>query len=177
MIAYLLSLLVQLQAQLKKLIVDKNVQTEATKKLHITALAWKGKDVTPLDDKVPSGVPDDVACVEVLNQLCKMAWGEPAGGGNSTYLLYYALKDSKKFVEVTNPLPGDIILSPSGFGDPASLVKSGHTGVVTNDNKILSNISYGIDAGKLGDVYDLWSWQYKWGKAGFPIKYYRRLMV
>lgn len=169
MVAYLLSILASLQAQLKKLIVERNLQTEASKKLYETAKAWLGKDVTPLDN-----VPDDLACVEVLNVLAVKSWGEPAGGGNSTYLLYYALKDHKKFAEVVDPLPGDIILSPTGFGGKNGIT-NGHAGVVMDNNKIASNSSF---TGLLTESYDLWSWRYRWViNGGYPMKFYRRIMV
>src|SRR3990167_3040162 len=89
--------------KLKSYIVATNSPTIAGRKLYETTKGLLGQDITPQDE-----VSDDVACAAVVNRLCELAFGEPAGGGASTYWLRLALKNHRNFALVDNFLPGDI---------------------------------------------------------------------
>ncbi|MEK7662406.1 MAG: hypothetical protein AAB355_02865 [Patescibacteria group bacterium] len=165
---YLLKILESLVTQLKSIIVTKNLQTEASKKLYEVAKTFLDKDASPKDLAT-----DEYGCAESLNAVCEAAWGEPIGGGVSTYRMYYALLNHKKFVEVTSPLAGDIILSPTGIGGGKNGIKNGHTGIVSSNGKIMSNNS---DNGLWQEKYDLWSWRYRYVQLGeYKMLYYRRI--
>lgn len=152
--------------ELKRLVVLKNKQTAASEKLYRFAKDCLGVDASPFDV-----APDEFGCAETINGIVRMAFGEPVGGGVSTIGLYYALKQSRYFAEVKNPLPGDIIISPTSFGN--GKIKNGHTGIVAPMNHIMSNSS---STGKFELNYSIKSWTERYGKeGGFPILFYRRI--
>ena len=140
-------------------------QTENGQKIYEVAKSFLGKDVTPHDN-----VPDEVACMEVVNEIVHIATGSSIGGGASTYLGFGCLHDPKRFLKVETPLPGDIIISPSGYSSRG--FRNGHVGVVGKFH-ILSNFS---DTGKLEDYYTLEAWNKQYGEImGFPVFYFRHL--
>jgi hypothetical protein len=164
----LLKILESLIGRLKTIIVSRNLQTEMSKKLYETALTFIGRDASPSDL-----APDEYGCAESVNAICEKAWGEPVGGRVSTYQMYYAFLNHKKFVEVTSPLAGDIILSPTGIGGGKNGVTNGHTGIVSSNNKIMSSDSA---TGLWQENYDLWSWRYRYvSRGGYKLLYYRRI--
>lgn len=164
----LLSLLDSLIGQYRTLIKDKNAPTQAGNVLYQTALSFIGQDASPLDE-----APDELGCAETVNAIAKAAWGEVIGGGTSTYWLYFALKNHRKFVEVSTPLPGDIVISYTGSGGRNG-VKNGHCGIVAEGGKIMSNDSR---TGKFETNFTTLSWKYRYSTiGGYPIYYFRRII-
>src|SRR3990167_9411185 len=100
-------------------------------KLFNTALSCLGKDMAPQED--------DFGCMEALNAVFKKAFGQEIGGGLSTYRAYLILRKDKRFEKTLIPLAGDIILSPTGYGN--GKLRNGHAGVVGEKEKIMSNTS------------------------------------
>lgn len=110
-------------------------------------------------------------CAETVNAIVDAALGYPAGGSASTYLMYNVLKSSPRFEQVTTPLPGDIIISPTGYGTNP-IMPNGHVGIV-GIYGILSNDSYN---GLLEENYTLAMWKDHYnGVGGYPIYYFRAL--
>ena len=123
-----------------------------------------GKDISPRED--------EYGCAETVNTLCVKAFGEPAGGDLSTLRMYGALRQSNKWVQVSRPLPGDIIISPTGLGN--GKMKNGHVGIVVEDSLIASNNS--IDS-LLAVNYTLAAWREQYGGlGGFPVVFFRRII-
>jgi len=140
--------------------------TQKTDKRQIvfnTAKSCLGKPMSP-EHK-------DYGCAEALNGVINLAIGHPLGGGASTYLLYQALKTSSHYQAITTPLPGDVIISPSGYG--SGKIANGHTGIVSDNNKVMSNNS---DTLLWDEHISLDHWQDYYGKqGGYPIYYFRVL--
>lgn len=129
-----------------------------------------GTDVTP-DDVVD----DTVACAATVTTLLKKVYPDtPIIPG--TYTLYAWLKNpANGFVRVTDPAPGDIIISPTGMGNPGTI---GHVGILLNDELIASNDS-GIvnqaNRGKFLQNHTLQSWHDRYAsKQGMPVLIYRK---
>ena len=160
----LLRKLIELNQQLLVYYIKRmETQSEQGKRIYEVAFSFLGKDVTPRDN-----TPDAVACMEVVNEIVRLATGKPIGGGASTYLGFAALHDEKRFLKINNPLTGDIIISPSGYSSKG--YKNGHAGIV-GKHHILSNFS---DTGKLEDYYTLETWRKQFGEImGFPVFYFR----
>lgn len=109
-----------------------------------------------------------LGCAETVNRIVMIALGKPIGGGASTADMYNCLHDTKRFTQVEKPLPGDIIISPTGKGSGA--VPHGHVGIVAMHG-ILSNNS---ETGRLGEDYTLDTWTQHYGHfGGFPVEFYR----
>src|SRR5687767_10116324 len=118
--------------QVAKLIATYDFSTPAGHKLHETAKACLGRDVAPREN--------EFGCAEAVNQVVFRAFGDYAGGDLSTYRMYHALMNHKKFVRVKQPKPGDIILSPTGYGN--GKIPNGHTGIIGHSGIIMSNNSH-----------------------------------
>lgn len=108
-----------------------------------------------------------LGCAESVNAVHALAFGREIGGTTSTYRLYQAMKVDPTFSRVDSPLPGDIILSPTGYGR----LPNGHVGIVGEDI-IFSNNSLN---GMFEPNYTLFTWKLRFGKAGFPILFYRKV--
>ncbi len=118
--------------------------------------------------KIMAPIYKEWGCAEAVNNIVKMAIGREIGGGPSTYRMYLILKDSKEWQRVTDSMPGDLIISPTGFGTGKI---SGHVGIVSDDQKIISNNSETL---KLDEHYDLRSWDARYKVVGgFPVYFYR----
>lgn len=164
----LLKLLSSLTDKLRTLVVQKNAPTIQGNKLYETALSFIGQDASPLDK-----APDEYGCVESLEQVYFKAFGEYIGGGVSTLRLYHALVNNKKFVKVTSPIAGDIILSPTGMATQPSNIKNGHCGIIGQNGKIMSNNSFN---GKWEANYDLFTWRSRWVKNFYPLFFFRKIL-
>lgn len=139
-------------------------------KLHAAALSFIGRDASPND-----AAPDELGCAESVNEIYKSVFGKKISEKNSlsTYWMYKDLKDKPRFEVVLHPAPGDIIISPTGYGLHNSPIPAGHVGIVTNNDRILSNNSLN---GLWQDTYSLSSWDQRWGiKGGYPVLYFRVL--
>lgn len=125
-----------------------------------------GKDIVP-----DSVVEDELACAAVVNAIHEKAFGFPIGGTTSTYRMYEALKDNPFFKRVSEPLEGDIIISPTGYGNLN--IMTGHVGIVGERSKVMNNSSR---TGKFVEFYTLDSWKKRWvERGGYPVYYYRRV--
>ena len=150
---------------LTKIIVNFNLETAAGEKLYQTALSCLGKDVAPKEN--------EYGCAEAVNNVVFKAFGDYAGGDLSTKRMYLALKNHKKFSEVSSPKPGDIILSPTGYGN--GNLSNGHTGIVGQGGKIMSNNSIN---GLFEENFTIENWNHRYkNKGGFPVLFYRRIIA
>lgn len=133
-------------------------------RLYITAVSCLGTDVTPDDI-----VPDEYDCADTVNQVFYKTFNEFIGGGASTYSMYRSLGDVSRFDRVDIPKCGDIIISPTGYGN--GNLSNGHVGIVGQSGVIMSNNSY---IGLFEENYTLDSWKARYGdKGGYPIAYFR----
>jgi len=141
-----------------------NFQSSAGEKLYFTALSCLGIDVAPREN--------EFGCAEAVNNIVYKAFKDYAGGDLSTYRMYHSIRNNKKFIRVTKPLRGDIILSPTGYGGQNG-IKNGHTGIMGISDKIMSNDSV---TGLFFENYTLRTWadRYK-RKGGYPVYFYRRI--
>jgi len=112
---------------------------------------------------------NELGCAEAVNAVHKLAFGRQIGGGASTALLYKALKAHPDFMAVTEPLPGDIIISPTGTSSKGA--PNGHTGIVGKTHIMSNNsLTYKWDA-----THTPGQWAAYYGKKlGFPTFYFRR---
>src|SRR3990167_9445477 len=122
-------------------------------KLFNTAISCIGTDQAPQED--------EYGCMEALNQVFKKAFNEEIGGGLSTYRAYQILKVDTRFQKVLIPLKGDIILSPTGYGN--GTFRNGHTGIVGENEKVMSNTSAN---GLWLENYTLTSWKKRYKNYG-----------
>lgn len=135
--------------------------TPTGSKLYAVAKANLNTDVTPKDD-----VPDNVACAQTLTTLISKVIDFPIIPGTSSLFTY--LKKHASFTEVYSPQPGDVILSPTGYGNGKI---TGHCGVIGENGRILSNDS---PTGLLKDNWTLVNWKNHYGvKGGLPVVYFR----
>lgn len=150
----------------KWLILIWNLATPASERLYKTAKSNLGKDVAPLEN--------EYGCAEAVNNIVHYAFGDYAGGDLSTYRMFHAIRVNKKFIKVSKPIRGDIILSPTGYG-AAEIISNGHVGIVSDDSKIMSNTSTN---GLWLENYTLDSWKQRYKEKGrYPIYYFRRLTL
>jgi len=135
--------------------------------LFSVAQASLGKDVAD------SGYGDEVDCAVSVNKIASMALGQQIGGGASTYLMYRALRNKKRFTPIKRlerAKPGDIIISPTGYGKNPKM-PNGHVGIIGNNKKIMSNNS---SNGKWSEKYNYNSWYKRYMVVGkYPVKVFR----
>lgn len=112
-------------------------------------------------------VPFDLGCAEAVSYVLKVSGIVfPTEGIAGTAALYTWLQ--QHFILVVNPLPGDVVISPTGFSSKNS--PHGHTGIVAKYG-ILSNDS---DTGLFLEKYTIASWHQYFGVTeGFPVFYFR----
>ena len=124
-------------------------------KIYQKALECLGLDMSTKED--------EYGCAEAVNKIFKLATGREVGGDISTYRMYLSLRKDDDFIQSPYNLPGDIIISPTGFGKG-----NGHVGIVSENNKIMSNNS----ANSLWEEnYTIDEWRNKF--KDFPILFYR----
>lgn len=143
--------------------------------LYAEALKCLGKDASPNDV-----VPDEVGCAESVSDIIIDAFGIHAGiaFSVSTYLLYQELSASKGFTRVDVPLEGDIIISPTGFGN--GTLPNGHVGIVGQINNtildsslIMSNTSA---TGLFTQNYTIGTWKARYQQiGGYPVVFFRKI--
>jgi hypothetical protein len=136
-----------------------NTQTEKSLIVYQTAKALLG---------LPLAQNPVLGCVETANFIFKSATGTPICNSASTVDAYKELQDENRFMRVCDPLPGDVIVSPTGMGN--GKMPHGHIGIVAKQG-VMSNSS---ETGRLELNYTLKKWTelfYIYG--GFPIYYYR----
>lgn len=127
---------------------------------------YLGKDFTPLDL-----VPDEFGCAEAVTTLLKNA-GLFYLVIPGTWTLWKYLQKSDQWKLVTEPMEGDIILSPTGLSRLGSEVPFvGHVGIVGPRGMIYANNS---DNGKWSTIYHLTDWIQRYSvRGGYPVLYYR----
>lgn len=121
-----------------------------------------------LDLSTDPSIPPEVSCAVAVNNVYRKTFGHELGGGASTAAMYWVLKSDSRFEAISDPLPGDIVISPSGAS--VKNAPHGHVGIVAKHG-ILSNNSLN---GLFQETYTLESWkQYYCNKLGFPQLFYR----
>lgn len=144
-------------------LVNNNKFTKSREKLHNIALTLLGIDVTPEDY-----VSDEYACAETVCAVLR-ASGFDIDTFPFTTDLYNHLLNSRSFIQVQNPLRGDIIISPTGYGN--GVIPNGHVGIFTNGSIIMSNNSYN---GLFEKNYSIQKWIERYqDRGGYPIYYFR----
>lgn len=136
----------------------KPVEKSNREKLYDVAYSCLGKDMAPLNDTL--------GCAEALSHVLLKA-GVP--DLHKPYLSSYELDRWLRthFKEVLEPLPGDIISSPTGTGN--GLIR-GHVGIVGKQS-IMSNNSL---SGKWDYHWTMQKWLDYYEKYGkIPTKFYR----
>lgn len=137
--------------------------------LYDYSLTMLGKDASPADI-----APDEYGCAETVCDVIHGCFGDfPLEGGTiiSTTELYKRLKKHPKFSQVTDFGPGDILVSPTGYGNGG--LANGHTGIVGKNNVIMSNSS---DTGLFSQNYTIDTWIARYRKiGGFPLYFFRRI--
>jgi len=130
------------------------------------ALECEGKDMAKTQNAL--------GCAEALNAVHKLAFGTEIGGTTSTYRLYQAIRIDPTFQKVTEPMPGDIIISPTGYQAKGGTILNGHCGIVCEEDAIISNNSKTF---KWDKNFTLFSWKLFYGKKGqFPIFFFRKVV-
>lgn len=125
-----------------------------------TALKYLGVDASPRDI-----VDDVVGCAESVTTILREHVKMPIIPGTAS--LYAFLGASTLFRRVSMPMPGDIIISPTGMGNGKI---QGHTGIVGHNNLIMSNDSY---TGKWMANYTISTWNARYADKGkLPVVYY-----
>lgn len=111
---------------------------------------------------------NELGCAEAVSYLLHTLQVPGFSPTLSTNELYHELLNIKCFAEVKAPLPGDIIISPTGYSTKGSA--HGHVGICAFHG-IMSNNSMN---GLWEQYYTELSWQqYYAGKLGFPVLYFR----
>lgn len=124
-----------------------------------------GRDLAPGNEAL--------GCALTVSKLINQAYGDSILF-SGTYTLWEWLDKNSKFIRVPKPFRGDIIISPTGLQPSQSRIKHGHVGVVGN-TCIISNNSY---KGILDTALTVDSWLRFYGETGgFPVYYYRRIML
>lgn len=148
--------------------------TEGNNRLILFAYAVKalGTDASP-DDVAP----DEYGCADTVCNILIKAFGvkKNIAFTVSTNLLFNELEKSPYYTRVDQPLSGDIIISPTGYGD--GRLPNGHVGIIgqiTGDNiVIMSNDSM---TGKFLENYNLKTWRARYiAKGGYPVYFFRRI--
>lgn len=130
------------------------------------AVGFLGVDASPQDD-----APDELGCAETMNNIHLTAFEFPIGGDMSTKQMYKALAMTTYFVNVTTPERGDVVISPTGYGN--GKLPNGHVGMVGENGVIMSNDSA---TGKFLTNYTLATWKKRYvDTGGFPMTFFRRV--
>lgn len=126
-------------------------------KLYDEAVEWIGKEASPKDF-----VSDSVACAESFCNVISNVIDFPMIVGTAT--LFESLKKDKRLEITTDLKAGNVIISPTGYGN--GLIQ-GHVGILLEGGKIASNSS---ENGLWIQNYDVDSWVKRYRvKGGFPV--------
>lgn len=130
--------------------------------LYNTAKACLGLDM--VDDPT---VDPSVGCAVSVNAVFKKAFGSPVGGGASTADMYHVLKTDSRFTQILQPIPGCIVISPTGTSIKGA--PHGHVGIEGYHGRMSNNSLNGL----WSEVYTDSSWSaYYEVKLGFPTYYF-----
>ena len=133
-------------------------------KLYTKAASALGTHQT-LNDNVPK----ETGCAQAWSAVAKKAGIAriPSTGISGTASLFAWLSTNPAFKEVSDPLPGDTIISPTGYGNDKV---RGHVGIVANHG-ILSNNS---ENGLWQEHWTLPKWRDYYGDyGGLPVRFFR----
>jgi hypothetical protein len=159
-IEQLLAEIALLKTQLAALLASHTAKSMA---IYNEAAACLDKHVT-----IDPTVSPDLGCAEAVSYVLKNAgYNLPVTGIPGTAALWEWIKESRQFAETTTPVPGDIVISPTG----TSTINSphGHVGIQAKYG-ILSNDS---DTGLFAEKYTNITWgNYFHTIEGFPVLYY-----
>ena len=135
-------------------------------RFYLGALSVLNTDASPEDV-----APDSLGCAETVNAIHRKVFGFEIGGGLSTNRLYKILEKSPLFVRVDQPLEGDVVISPTGYGN--GKLPNGHVGIISKDNMIMSSDS---NTGLFLENYSLESWKGRYTNlGGYPVCLFRRV--
>lgn len=143
---------------------------EARKKLFDYACTFLGKDASPEDIAT-----DEYGCAETVSDIIHGCFGDFPKDGTivSTTKLYQQLKIHPKFRQTFDLKPGNIIISPTGYGN--GTIKNGHTGIIGENQIIMSNNS---KTGNFEKNYPIKSWVDRFKlEGGFPIFVFERIEI
>lgn len=144
---------------------------EARKELFFFACTFLGKDASPEDIAT-----DEYGCAETVTDIVHKCFGDLPKEGKtivSTTKLYEQLKKHPKFRQTFNLKPGNIIISPTGYGN--GTIKNGHTGIIGENQTIMSNSS---KTGNFEKNYTIKSWVDRFRlKGGFPVFVFERIEI
>lgn len=147
-------------------IVQNNLQTVQGQKIYEVAVSCLGTDASPND-----AAPDEYGCADSVSNILIKA-GADMHVIVSTMELYKLLVGSERWVKVYSPLPGDVVISPTGMGGKNGIA-NGHTGIVGKNGVIMSNNSY---TGKFEANYTLDTWKQRYViKGGYPMFFLRKI--
>lgn len=145
-----------------QLLKNMSYRLQAKPTLFAAAREYLGRDASPRNF-----VPSEVACAEsVSTVIADVIPGFPPITG--TWTLWDKLESDDRFQRVTIPVPGTIIISPTGTVKDAPIV--GHVGIFGRDNNIMSNNSYN---GLWEENYTLDSWNARYKAAGYQTYMYQ----
>lgn len=135
-------------------------------RLYLGAISCLGMDASPNDI-----APDELGCAESVNAIHKKVFGFEIGGEISTNRMYQVLRKSMLFLQIDSPLAGDIIISPTGYGN--GRLSNGHVGIFGENGIIMSNDSI---SGSFQENYTLDTWKQRYAMVGgYPIYIFRRI--
>lgn len=128
------------------------------------AQASIGTDASPSDL-----APDELGCAETVTNILKKVYPEvPILTG--TWTLWDYLRNPKNgYVQVSEPTPETIIISPTGLGKAGT---NGHVGIFLEDGLIASNDS---KTGRFIQNHTLDTWKTYYGKRQYPTYLYKRV--
>lgn len=134
-------------------------------KLYQTAKACLGEDLS-----TDPTIPPEVSCAVAVNNVYQKAFGKPLGGGASTAAMYSVLKTDARFIQVPQPLAGDVVMYASGTSTKGA--PHGHV-LIQGLYGLMSNNSL---TGNWEEVYTQQSAKnYYETKLGFPRHCFRVL--
>lgn len=134
-------------------------------KLYCAALSYLGTDASPNDD-----APDEYGCADSVSKIILNTFPGVIRGSVSTTQLYQQLKLSSGFYRVLDFRPGDIIISPTGYGNGS--IANGHVGIIGEGEEIMSNTS---STGLWTQNYTLKTWVDRYrNKGGYPLFIFRK---
>lgn len=144
--------------------------TQGNNRLILFATAVKAlrTDASPADV-----APDELGCAETIYDILASAFPLNVGFPFtvSTSQLYMSLRTCDKYILVDQPLEGDIVISPSGYGNGA--LSNGHIGIKGELDKIMSNSSA---TGTFEENYTMDTWKARYvGIGGYPMVFFRRV--
>lgn len=134
---------------------------EANTTLYRSAHSFLGRDASPADI-----APDLLGCAEsVSNVIQRVLPDFPIITG--TWTLWQKLEEDPRFRRVTIPMPGTIIIAPTGS---VRADIPGHVGIFGPSTQIMSNNSL---TGTWEENYTLASWQERYETAGYTSYFYQ----